>query len=337
MNLEEVFVEERGLKRNLRCAGAIGAAVLAFSVSAQGQQQYPAKPIRLLLPFAAGSGGDAATRVVTVPLGEALGQPIVIDNRAGAGGSIVADMTAKAPPDGYTLMVNIGGAVVYRPFLVKNTSYDGIRDFTPIGILGDTSAVIMVANSVPITTLHQLIEYARANPNKLSYGTSGVGTNYHLSMEQIQTVTGAKFVHVPYKSANQAMLDVVGGQIPMAFGIIGPAAPLVKAGKMRAVAIEADKRNPRLPDVPAIREALPDFERSPAWMALFGPRALPLELTQRLNTEMNRVIARPAVGSRLEDTGFDVVSVTPEEFAAIVRRNVALAAKVIKAAGIEPE
>ena len=326
------------MKNKLRSSAVLIGTALAGAVSCGTQaQMFPQKPIKLLVPFAAGSGGDVATRIASVPLGEALGQPLVIDNRAGAGGSLVADLTAKSAPDGYTLMIATAGALVYRPFLVKNVPYDGIRDFTPVGIVGDTAGAILVSNALPASNMRELIEYAKANPGKLSYGTSGVGTNHHLSMEQIQVLTGARLVHVPYKAANQAMLDVMTGQIPIAFTIIGPAVPQIKAGKLRAFALDSEKRNARAPDVPSIREAVPAFESPPAWMAMFGPANMPPALTRRINAEMNRVIAQSAVRGKLEEIGFDVVAVSPEEFAAVVRRNVSLAEKMIKAAGIEPE
>jgi tripartite-type tricarboxylate transporter receptor subunit TctC len=320
--------------RNAHAVAAITMAMLAGHSAAQG---FPTKPIRVFLPFAAGAGGDVATRVVTTPLGEALGQPVIIDNKAGAGGAIAAEQAARSTPDGYTLLVGTASSQVYRPFLVRNVTYDVNRDFTPIGIIGNTAGAILVSPSLPIRSVKELIDYARANPDKLSYATSGVGSNHHLSMAQIQTIASVKLQHVPYKAVNQAMLDIIAGQIPVAFTIIGPAVPHIRAGKLRALALDSEHRSSRAPEVPTIRETLAAFESPPAWMALFGPAGLPQPVTRRLNGELVKVVSLPAVKSKLEDAGFEVEPIGADEFAAVVKRNIALAEKMIKAAGIEPE
>ena len=299
-------------------------------------QAYPAKPIRVVTQFAAGAAGDVLTRIVTTQLQEALGQVMVVDNRPGAGGVVAAETVARAAPDGYTLLVAGPGTQVIRVYLVKQSSFDPVKDFTPITALGDSPVVIVAHPSLPVANFKELLEYARANPNKVAYGTSGIGSQHHLGGEQIALMTGTRMVHVPYKAGAQALVDLVAGQLQLSYSVIGPALPMVKAGKARALTVISDKRIAQLPDVPAITELIPGYSPFRSWVGLFGPAQLPEAILRRLNNETVKGITSPAGRAKVLDAGYEPIPGTPEEFTALIARDLSFVGRVVKAANIQP-
>jgi len=299
-------------------------------------QPFPAKPLRVFTQFIPGSGGDTSLRVVTTLVAESVGQPLVIENRAGAGGALAAEAVTRSAPDGYTLLASSSASHVFRQFLVKKMPFDPTRDFTPISLLMETVTYLVAGPALP-PTLGELLKYAKANPGKFSYGSSGIGTEGHLSGQQISQLMGIPLVHVPYKASAEAAQAVMAGTLPSTFVIYGSMAPFMRTGKVRVIAAVGDERTSRLPDVPTVRESVPGFEAVTSWTGMFGPAAMPASIVQRLNTEFMKAVKDPAAQKRLDQMGMDAVGNAPEEFAARIQREVQLAARLVKLAGIQPE
>ena len=312
------------------------AMLLSIAAWPAVSQTYPAKPIRVFVPFVAGSGGDVAARIVTTGLAQAVNQPVIVENRAGAGESIAAEMASRATPDGYTLLICSANAMVFRPYLSKVVTYDSVRDFTAVTEIADAAATIVVNPSLPVSSLKELIDYAKSRPGKVAYGTSGIGTSHHLSAEQIQRMAGVNMLHVPYKSGIQPFNDVMAGLIPVSIVIMGTLTPQLKSGKIRVIAVISGERNRRIPDVATVAETLPGFSPPPAWLGLFAPAGLSQPLLRRVHAEAVKAIQRPEGRSKLEQMGFDPVANSPEQFAAMIKRDLELVGRVVKAAGIQP-
>jgi tripartite-type tricarboxylate transporter receptor subunit TctC len=300
-------------------------------------QSFPVKPVRMVTQFSAGASGDVGLRTITGPLSELLGQPVVVDNRAGAGGVVAAEMVKNAPPDGYTLLCATSATQVIRLYVAKATPFDPVKDFTPITQTIEAITTIIVNPNVPANNLRELVDYARKNPGKVAYGTSGVGSEHHLSGEQISQLGGVQMLHVPYKASAQGLLDVVSGRLPMAFSIYMVALPHIKSGKIRALAVVRDKRTPLLPDLPAVPEMVPGFEPPPSWVGIFGPANLPGPILKRLNGDIVKVLNTPEPRAKLTEQGLEIIGNTPEEFAAKIERQKQLVARIVKGAGIQPE
>lgn len=311
-------------------------ALLAMPPAAHAQT-YPAKPIRVIMTLGAGGGGDAAARLIAQKLSESVGQPVLVEAQGGAAGAIGAEMVARAAPDGYTLAFAISSTMILRKFLVKNTTYDAIRDFTPIMQLAETIAVVVAGPSMPANTLAEAIEYARRNPGKVSYGSSGIGTTHHLAGEMIQLITGVKMVHVPYKSGSQGAVDAISGRIQLMFNIMGSMLPHVGPGKLKILAVNNGKRFHRLPDVPTIAEVIPGYDRSPGWIGYMGPAGLPQLIVKRLYDELHKAATLPEVSEKLDALGIPVDTLNPAEFSNHIKRTLEVTAKLMKAARIEPE
>jgi len=307
-------------------------ALIAVPVLAQN---YPVKPIRAVL--ALGGGGETLARLVGQKMSEALGQPVLIDTQPAVAGSIGANTVARAAPDGYTILYAATNSQVYRIFLAKNVPYDPVKDFTPIAMLSE--AVLVVATSLPsgITSMKELVERARQQPGKLFYGTSGVGTTHHLSAELLQNVAGIKMVHVPYKDPNQVATELIANRIPTGWGIFGTMYPHYTAGKLRIIAINNTKRYAKTPDIPTVGEAVPGYEPPPGWNGWFGPAGMPRPIVQRLNAEITKAVTAPDLRDKIDALGFIPTPSTPEELAAALKRSLERTAKIVKAAGIEPE
>jgi tripartite-type tricarboxylate transporter receptor subunit TctC len=319
------------LTRSASCA----AALLTMS-SAAFAQQYPAKPIRLLVGFAAGGPSDVASRTVGQKLTQKWGQQIIVDIRPGAGGTIASDAVAKAPPDGYTLLLPAFSHAV-NPSLISKLPYDTLRDFTPIVLFASTANMLVTHPSIPAKTVRELIAFAKARPNQLTYGSAGNGTASHLAGELLNTMGGVSITHVPYKGIAPAHTDTMGGQISMMFDSLVTAIPAVKAGRLRAFGVTTLKRWPGAPDVPTMSEAgLAGYEVN-SWYGVMGPAGLSKEIVQRLNAEVIRSMAAPDARERLYSIGAEPMSNTPEEFAAYIRSEMAKWDKVVKAAGIRAE
>ena len=324
------------MRKNIRSNVAIAAAaVCALTLETALAQTYPVKPVRMVTQFVAGSGGDALIRILATYLGENLGQAVVIENRAGAGGIVAAEVVARAAPDGYVFLAATPNIPVVRVAAESKLSFDPVKDLVPLTAVAATPSIFIVNPSVPVNSYRELMDYAKKFPNKLSYGTSGVGSAHHLAQEQIRLLTGIEMVHVPYKAGQQALLDVVTGQIPASWVILGEAAPLAKAGKIKVLVTREQKRVPVFPDVPAVGELIPGFEPLPGWTGLFTPAGVPQQAFRRLSGDAMKALQMPEAITKINLIGFGVVGSTPEEFAAQIKREIALTARIAKAAGIK--
>jgi tripartite-type tricarboxylate transporter receptor subunit TctC len=297
-------------------------------------QAYPARPLRTIVTFT--GVGEALCRMVGQKMSDNIGQPVIVEAQAAAGGAVGAETVMKSAPDGYTVLAANPGTHVMRQFLARNTTFDAIKDFTPITLAWDTIAVVAVHPSLPLHNFSELIDYARRNPGKLSYGTSGIGTSHHMASELVKLQTGIDMVHVPYKSGGQSFQDLVAGQIPVLYGVLAQLQPAARAGKVRLIAIQNDRRYPQAGVLP-IKESVPGYSGPPFWTSYYGPASLPQALVKRLNTEIVKAINAPEVKAKLDEAGFLVVGTTPEELAASMKNDIERMGQVVKAAGIKPE
>ncbi len=307
----------------------VGAILGAVSLCAQAQ--YPNKPIRMVVTFPTGGAPDILARIFSEKT--TLGQAVVVDNKPGAGGNIGAEIVAKAPGDGYTIVMATVGTHSINGALYSKMPYDMVKDFTPIGLIASTPNLLVVNNNLPVKTVPELITYMKANPNKLSFGSPGIGSSIHVSGELFKSTTGTQMTHVPYKGRQFALPDLLGGSIQLMFDNMPSALPLVKEGKLRALGQTGAKRSPSAPDVPTIAEqGLPGFEAT-AWFALFAPAGTPKEVVARLQGEMQRIYKLPDVQDRLKTLGLDPVLGTAEELAKYQAAEIAKWAKVVKDSG----
>lgn len=310
------------------------AAMMPALANAQG---YPNKPIRMVTEFGAGAGGDIILRVVTTAMVDLLGQAIVVENRAGAGGVLAAEVVVRATPDGYTLGTYSPNALVTRRVLAKAGSpIDVLKDLTPITALGDAVMLVFVQPNGPIKSLKELIDFARANPGKLSYGSSGFGSIHHLAQEQVAMITGANMLHIPYKTGTEAVAALVSGQIPVTYAILGSIGPHLRAGKVVPLARVGSSRLESMPQVPALTEIAPGFEPPPGWEGMFAPAGLPQPVLRRLHADAVKALALPQTKAKITDLGFDIIGNTPEEFTALIKSQIELVSRIAKSAKIQP-
>jgi tripartite-type tricarboxylate transporter receptor subunit TctC len=299
-------------------------------------EDYPSKSIRLIVPFAAGGAVGAVARVLSNPLGQSFGQSIVIDNRGGAGGIIGMDAVAKAPPDGYTLLL-IHSGITYMPGLYRKLPFDPVADFDSVIAAVSGSYVLAVTNSMPFNTVAELIAYAKANPGRLSYGSAGIGSTLHLAGEFFKRAAGIDMIHVPYKGAAQATTDLVGGQIQV---MIGPAVaimPLARAGNVRALAVPSLKRSALAPELPTMIESgVADFEVT-SWYGLAAPAGTPRDVILKLNIVANSALAQPELIEQFRLQGYEPLGGSPEDLNALIKTDVARWTRIIRDAGIEPQ
>ena len=298
-------------------------------------QDYPNKPVRMVVGFPPGGGTDVVARILSPRLGELLGQPIVIDNRPGATGTVAAGQVAKSTPDGYTIMMGHVSVNAIAPSLFANLPYDVNRDFAPIALAAAVPHLVVVHPSLPVGTLKELVAYLKAQPGKLTFPSAGNGSMPHLAGEVFQSLAGVKLVHVPYKGSGQSMQDLLGGQHLVAFDTMPASAPHVRSGKLRAVAVSTAQRVPSFPEVPTAEEAgVPGYVVI-TWYGVFAPAGTPGAIVNRLHAEMVKAMQTPDVRARLEGIGADgSVSRSPEEFAALVRADTARYAKSVKDIGL---
>ena len=322
------------LRAMLRFACATGAIACAANACAQA---YPAKPIRVIVAFAPGGGTDILARAIGLKLNEAWGQPVVIENRAGAGGNIGTELVAKAPPDGYTLLATSSGPFVIAPSLHGKLPYDPLNDFAPI-TLSVTYPYLLVAHpSVPAKTIKELIALARSKPGALNCASGGIGTPPHLATELFNMMAGVKLTHIAYKGTGAALIDVLGGHVDLIFGNLPSQLPHIRSGKLRPMGISTAQRSALLPHVPTISEAgVAGFEAS-AWFGWLAPAATPRETVTKLQSEMSKIVHSAEMKSRLVNEGADPVGNTPAQFADYMKVDSAKWARVIKSANIEPE
>jgi tripartite-type tricarboxylate transporter receptor subunit TctC len=307
--------------------------LLVLAHGAALAQGYPAKPVKVLIPYPPGSTPDIVGRTAAGKLQEALGQPFVVENRTGAGGNIAAEAVAKSAPDGYTLLIGINGPAAINKFLYKNLSYDSDKDLQPISLLASSPQMLVVTPSVEATDFKSFIAYLKKNPGRLSYGSVGSGSASHLTMELLKSDAGVFVVHIPYRGFPPAVTDMLSGNIQTMFAVIPAVLPQVRAGKLRALAVTGRQRSALAPEVPSVAElGYPQLE-SLAWIGLLAPAGTPAEIVNRLYAEtakgMHAADARELLGKQ----GFDVIAGTPAEFAAWIRSEQAKWSKVIKASG----
>ncbi|MFI4930816.1 MAG: Bug family tripartite tricarboxylate transporter substrate binding protein [Burkholderiales bacterium] len=312
----------------------IGALFGLAGGPAAAQGTYPSKPIRLVVTFPSGGAPDILARLFSERA--QLGQPIVVDNKAGAGGNIGADIVAKSPPDGYTLVIGTVGTHSINGALYSKMPYDMVKDFAPVGHIASAPNLLVVTNDLPVKTVAELIAYMKANPNKLSFGSPGIGSSVHVSGELFKSMTGTQMTHVPYKGRQFAIPDLVGGQIQLMFDNMPSALPMAREGKIRAVAQTTLKRSPAAPDVPTVAETLPGFEAT-TWFAMFAPAGTPPEIVARLNAEMKRVFELPDVQDKLKMLGLETWLSTPDELAKYQAAEIVKWAKVVKDSGAKAE
>jgi len=309
----------------------MGAALLAAGIASSHAQSYPAKPVRLVVPFLAGGNTDRITRAVADSFTKTFNQQFVVDNRPGAGGAIGAEAVGKSAPDGLTLLVCAVGFVI-TPHLQK-VNYDPFKDFVPISNVGSNSSVLTVHSSMPVKNLQEFIDYAKANPGRITYGSAGNGSFSHITTELLAMRAGLKLTHVPYKGGPQATADLVSGQLNSYFGNAPDVVPHSKTGRVLLLAVSSAKRDKALPDLPAISESYPGFA-AVGWNAMLAPAGTPREITDRLAMEVQKAVRDPAMISRFEQMAVDTVGSTPQELAEALRMDYKVYGEVVKAAGL---
>jgi tripartite-type tricarboxylate transporter receptor subunit TctC len=314
----------------------LAAAMAVFGCAHAGAQEYPARPVRMIVPVSPGATTDTLARAVAAKLAESLGQQVVVDNRAGASGIIGTELAAKAAPDGYTLLV-ITSTHTINPSLHKSLPYDPIRDFSPVTLMASSPTVLVVHPSVPARSVKELIALAKAKPGQLNYGSGGTGSSTHLVAELFKSTAGIDINHVPYKGAGPALIDVLSGQLHFMFSGIVPALPHVKAGKIRALGVTSVARSSAAPEIPTLAEsALPGFSFG-LWYAVLGPAGLPERIVGRLREEIRKALALPDVRARLAAEGAEVVASSPQELLAHMQKEIATYRRLVQAAGIKAD
>jgi tripartite-type tricarboxylate transporter receptor subunit TctC len=314
-----------------------GFLCILVGAPALGQADYPSRPVRLVVPYAPGGVSDITGRIVAQKMTEILGQPVVVENRAGAGGMVGTGAVAKAEPDGYTIVLSSLSAYAIGPRLVKVPLYDPIRDFTAIAPVALSPTILTVTPSLPFQNVKDVISYAKANPGKLTYGSSGIGSVAHISAEVLRASTGIDLVHVPYKSAAQAYPDVISGSVSMVFDALPSAIQHIKAGKVRPIAVMSERRASLVPDVPTFAEAGYPEATLRLWVGLHGPANLPAPVVQKLSDTAQKVVAAPDVRERFTAVGADGYFASPREFSEMVRGDVERLGKMMATAGIKAE
>ena len=311
------------------------ACVLTCSGTVWGADTYPTRPVRFVVGFLPGGPSDTIARVVSSKLAEALGQQVVVDNRAGAGGNVSAEIVADAQPDGHTILLGTGGPLVIAPVIGQKVGFDPDKDFAAVSKLGDSMSILSAHPSLPANSIRDLVALAKAKPGEINYASSGVGTANHLAAELLSSMAGIKLTHIPFRGSGAALPALIGGEVKLGFGPLLPAIPHVKAGRLKALGVSGLKRSSGAPDIPTIAEqGLPGFEVN-SWYGVFVPAATPKTVVTRLNKELLRVLTLPEVKDRLSRDGVEPSGSTPEQLNAIVLAEKKLWSKVIRDAGIK--
>jgi tripartite-type tricarboxylate transporter receptor subunit TctC len=315
---------------------AIVAALLLAAAAPSPAQTWPAKTVKIVVPFPAGGPTDVLTRSLADKLAAQFGQPVVVENKPGAGGAIGADFVAKSAADGYTLVMATTSTHSIGPYLAK-VPYDPEKDFTPIVWVGNATNILVVNNQLGVSSVRELIDLAKKDPGKLNYATSGIGTVVHLTSELFASMAGVKLTHVPYKGVQQSVPDLISGQVSILFDNIMTAQPHIKAGKVKALAISSPQRSPLVPDIPTVAESgLPGFQ-SVTWFGLLGPANTPRAVVERVNAELNKALQLPEIQARFAQMGFEPAGGSAADFAQTIQRDAQKWSKVIKDAGVKPE
>jgi tripartite-type tricarboxylate transporter receptor subunit TctC len=317
---------------------SVCTTVLAVaSVPSAAQDAYPAKPVRIIAPFPPGGSTDVLCRIIAQKLTASLGRQMVVDNRPGAGGSIGHDVAARAPADGYTLLLTAKAALVVNPLLYKKLPYDPLNDFAFISVIVSAGPVLVVHPSVPVRSVKELIALAKARPGKLNYGSGGIGTTAHIIGEFFQVITGTRMLHVPYKGGAVAMIDLVAGQTDLQFGDMVPAVPQVRSGKLRALAVTTAKRSEALPGIPTMAEAGVRESFPSQWWGIAAPKGTPPAVISRVNAELGKIVKMPEVLEQFNNMGIFPEHTTPERMLEMVKAEGPSMEKILKAARIEPQ
>lgn len=327
------------MKKSKRWFGVAVLAALGLPAAfgRADAQTYPTRPVTLVIPFAPGGSTSIVGRAISDKMSELLGEKIVIDNRAGAGGTIGTKAVARSAPDGYTLVLGYTGTLAIGPSLYKNAGYDPRKDFAPIGMIGNAPNSLVVNPSFPAKTVAELIGYAKANPGKVSFGSAGAGTASHITGEYFARSAGITLVHIPYKGTGPALVDVIGGHIPMAFAPIPASHANVAGGTLRALAVTSTSRSNLLPDVPTMVQAgLPDFDAS-LYYGLAAPAGTPRPIIDKLNKALRDALASEEVKKQLGSDGTEITPGTPEDYAAFIDQDEKKWSQLVKASGVEPE
>src|SRR6187551_1003507 len=315
---------------------SVAVTALVFAAAVAFAQSYPSRVVRMVVAYPPGGSIDVVARLVNQRLTTAFGHQFIIDNRAGAAGNIGTDYVAKAPNDGYTLLMGSAASISSAPAVYAKLPYDPVRDLAPIIQVANQPNVLTAHPSVPARTLKEFIAIAKANPGKFNYGSSGIGASQHMTAELFAMLTGVKIEHIPYKGGTPAMTDLISGQIDFMFTPAPNAIAFVKSGKVRGIAVTSLKRSSALPELPTMDESgLKGFELL-GWIGLLGPAGTPREIVDRLNADINKMLAGD-IRPRLTDLGLDAVGGTPEQFAAFIRQDIAKYVKIVKVAGIPPQ
>ena len=300
-------------------------------------ETWPTRPIRFIVPFAPGGGGDVVGRIIGQRMSEQLGKPLVIDNRAGGGGTLGCELAAKAAPDGYTLLLGNVGPIAVGPALYPKLAYDPVRDFAPVTMIASFPNLLVANPGLPFKTVPELVAYAKSRPGTLNFASAGAGTSTHLAGELFKSVAGIDVVHVPYKGGAAAMTDIIAGQVAYYFGTMPSSMPLAKAGKLRALAVTSLTRSPAAPEVPTIAESgYPKFETA-AWYGLMFPAGTPREIIAKMNSAMLVVLALPDIRERLVHEGSEPLGSTPTQFGAYIKAEIAKWSAVVKAANLKAD
>jgi tripartite-type tricarboxylate transporter receptor subunit TctC len=329
------FEKGRHMKTALRFIAAAMSAGLLAQVS--HAQNYPVRPVRMMVPFQAGGGSDTMGRIVSSKLSERLGQQFVVENRPGAAGSIGADIAARAPADGYTLLLGSTSELVQYPNVNPKVPYDPLRDFAPIGLVGTVPMVLVLHPSLPVKNVKELIALAKSRPGEINFGSAGQGATTHLAVELFNLLTGVKLTHVPYKGSPQAVTDLVAGNVQLGIPTMPAALPFIKAGRVKVLGVTTAKRASNLPDVPTLNEAGVKGYEAALWTAILGPAGTPPAIVNRLNSEIAAIVQLKDVQEALARQGAEAQTSTPAEFGQFLKTEYAKWARVVKEAGIRME
>jgi tripartite-type tricarboxylate transporter receptor subunit TctC len=329
--VRRVLLEEANMRTILSWSAALAFLSCAIAGPASGAQAYPARPIRLIVPFAPGGGTDTNARAIADRVSQSFGQTVVVDNRPGGGGSVGAALTVRADPDGYTLII-VSGSYGANAAL-HNLPYDPVRDIQPIVLVGETCLVVTMHPTVAIRSIKELIAHAKANPNKLNFGSAGVGGLGHMAGEYFKLETGVNFIHVPYKGSGPVMTALLSGEINSSFSSLVPSIPHVRAGRLRAIGVTTPKRAPALPEVPTIGETVPGYEVT-HWYGIWGPKGLPADIVKRWNREVAAFLQTEEMKKRLATEGLEPAGGPPEQFRGRISRDVEKWKRVVKQAKI---
>lgn len=323
------------MRRALLCLVPVLAAAVAVAAPVHADD-YPTRPVTMVVPYAAGGGLDVLARTLAVHLSQSLGKPVIVENRPGAGTTIGAGMVAKATPDGYTIMLGTSSAYAINVTLRKKLPYDPVKDFVPIALVANAPFMLLVNPSVPVHSLGELIAYVKARPGKLSYGSAGPGSPQHLSMELLKTMTGMDIVHIPYKGDAPALTDLIAGNIPMMFGEPTPILPLMKAGKVRPLAVSSATRLPTMPDIPTVSEAGAPGFNFVSWQMIVAPTGTPQAIVDKLHTEIKKVIDLPDIKAEYARTARITVDYPPiDALKTYMRSEIVRMGKIVEKAGLK--